>query len=260
MVSNNDQSFTRQMRAATKESHDISDALVNAKMVLGKERFTPSHLQGMPNFTLILALNDNRVWADGLLIFYEVFAYLERNVPPEILPEDYHRKEAFEKDLAHFLGPDWTNDYSPRKAVQDYIDHLEELKKENPELLIAYVYHLYMGLLSGAQILQKKRSIAQRLNPLSSKNNKTIGAEATHFENHTASDLKKRMRELVNERAKGYSEETKKRVIEESLKVFELNNKIISTVRGVNQVAFKKVMIAGLFCLLSFLVYKMLFL
>lgn len=34
----------------------------------------------------VLALNNNDVWADGLLVFYEVFKFLEENVPETILP------------------------------------------------------------------------------------------------------------------------------------------------------------------------------
>lgn len=42
-------------------------------------------------------------------------------------------------------------------ALENYIEHLQELERSNPQLLLAYVYHLYLGLLSGGQILAKKR-------------------------------------------------------------------------------------------------------
>ena len=44
------------------------------------------------------------------------------------------------------------------KALVKYIDHLKHIAEEDePLLLVAYIYHLYMGLLSGGQILSKKR-------------------------------------------------------------------------------------------------------
>ena len=45
--------FSVQLRKATKNVHDVSDALVNAK--------------------LGVTINDDSVWAEGLLVFYEVF-------------------------------------------------------------------------------------------------------------------------------------------------------------------------------------------
>ena len=45
--------FSVQLRKATKNIHDVSDALVNAK--------------------LGVTINDDSVWAEGLLVFYEVF-------------------------------------------------------------------------------------------------------------------------------------------------------------------------------------------
>lgn len=70
----------------------------------------------------------------------------------------YYRKQAFEEDLAHYLGNDWK--LIPKDpALENYIDHLKSLEESNPMLLLAYVYHLYLGLLSGGQILAKKRRV-----------------------------------------------------------------------------------------------------
>ena len=51
------QLFSIRLRKATKNIHDVSDALVNAK--------------------LGVTINDDSVWAEGLLVFYEVFKFLE---------------------------------------------------------------------------------------------------------------------------------------------------------------------------------------
>ena len=135
--------FSVLLRRATKNIHDVSDALVNAK--------------------LGVTINDDSVWAEGLLIFYEVFKFLELALSThsdsligDLLIEHMERRQAFEADLAFFYGSNWAENYTVRSEVQIYLDHLREIEKENPYLLVPYIYHLYMGLLSGGQILQAK--------------------------------------------------------------------------------------------------------
>ena len=135
--------FSVQLRKATKNIHDISDALVNAK--------------------LGVTINDDSVWAEGLLVFYEIFKFLETALKShsdsligDLLIEHMERAGAFEDDLAFFYGSNWTENYTIRPEVQTYLDHLRDIQQENPYLLIPYVYHLYMGLFSGGQILQAK--------------------------------------------------------------------------------------------------------
>lgn len=80
-------------------------------------------------------------------------------LPPSLIKANYFsRKQAFEEDLAHYLGESWqSNVKSP--ALENYIEHLQNIEKEQPMLLLVYVYHLYLGLLSGGQILAKKRKM-----------------------------------------------------------------------------------------------------
>uniref|UniRef100_A0A1B0CBZ9 Heme oxygenase n=1 Tax=Lutzomyia longipalpis TaxID=7200 RepID=A0A1B0CBZ9_LUTLO len=210
-MGDNEVSFTKQMRKATRNIHSISDALVNAK--------------------LAFALSDDSVWADGLLIFYEVFKFLEQNVPETILPGVFHRRVAFEKDLSFYLGKDWEKTYEPRKEVVKYIEHLQSLKERNPTLLVAYVYHLYMGLLSGGQILQKKRRLAKNFSSAEGGE----GMAVTDFGGTPIHELKTRMRNLIDQLAQNFSDETKSLLIEESEKVFQYNNSIIRTAKDVNK-------------------------
>ena len=134
--------FSVQLRKATKNIHDLSDALVNAK--------------------LGVTISDDSVWAEGLLVFYEVFKFLEKSLNShsdsligDLLIPDMARTEAFEEDLDFFFG-DWREGYQIRPEVRLYLDHLGSLDQENPYLLIPYIYHLYMGLFSGGQILAAK--------------------------------------------------------------------------------------------------------
>lgn len=166
-----------------------------------------------------------------------------------MLPTQFHRTKSFESDLSFYLGENWKRDYEIRSSVKMYLKHLYDVKKRSPTLLLAYVYHLYMGLLSGGQILQKKRS----LNPLNYGNNE--GEAVTHFEGHTIAELKTIMRNLVDSKALEFDESMKILLIAESKMVFHLNNEIVRSVRGVNRVSIRKfgivlVVVIGLFYLL----------
>ncbi|XP_069997625.1 heme oxygenase-like [Penaeus vannamei] len=149
MSSTEEVPFTKQMRNVTREIHNVSDALINAK--------------------LGIAMSEDRVWAEGLLIFYEIFKYLEEALDrlSHTLISDLdipgmRRKEAFEKDLAFYLGSNWKDGYKPRESVCQYLKHLEKIEQENPYYLMSYIYHLYMGLLSGGQILRRKKVLLQK--------------------------------------------------------------------------------------------------
>ena len=76
MAAEGKQEFTKQMRKATREIHDISDALVNAKLGIGNIvlLFDSVNLNLYENFSP--AMSDNSIWAEGLLCFYEIFKIL----------------------------------------------------------------------------------------------------------------------------------------------------------------------------------------
>lgn len=184
---------------------------------------------------LSLALHNNEVWADGLLVFYEVFKYIETKVDDNILPQEFRRTKAFEEDLTFYLGTQWQSNYEIRPQVGDYLSHLERINSENSILLLAYVYHLYMGLLSGGQILQKKRKV------FATQENSGLGMAVTDFKDLTISELKSSMRTKFEELAGQWDEDTKQAILVEGRKVFELNNIIIGSVKNVNKVNLRLV-------------------
>nr|XP_003703646.1 PREDICTED: heme oxygenase 1 [Megachile rotundata] len=236
--------FCKQMRKATREIHKISDSLVNAKLAVG--------------------LFDDSVWADGLLIFYEIFRYLESamirwkhtNVGLFLI-DDLSRTKAFESDLDYYLGKDWRKDYTPRESVAKYLMHLQQIENEDPTLLIAYIYHLYMGLLSGGIILRKKRHLMQKIFPR--KESQTDGNNVTDFPNSNIYELKQRMRDTMNKIAETLDEDMKNKLLEESKQVFVLNNEIIKSVRGVGNSLLKKAMYFIIAVMLILFVYLIIF-
>lgn len=193
-------------------------------------------------------LSNNKVWADGLQIFYEIFRFLEQHAPAEWLPVEYHRTAAFESDLAFYLGENWLSEYTVRESVHKYLNHLEEIKQKDPKLLIAYVYHLYMGLLSGGQILQKKRKLLR---------SNDEGCAVTSFVGHTIGDLKKKMRDLVDDLGNEWDEDIKAEILVESRRVFELNNEIVQSVEGAGQVALLKIGIAIFVVVLAYYCFRL---
>lgn len=156
-------------------------------------------------------------------------------MPEELLPKEFRRTQAFESDLDYYLGENWRQSYEIRDSVKMYLKHLIDVQNRSPILLLAYVYHLYMGLLSGGQILQKKR----RLNPLSSIGNGQ-GEAVTYFPNKTIGELKTTMRTLTDTLAESFDESTKILLIAESKMVFHLNNELVKTVKGVNRANIRK--------------------
>ena len=126
--------FVKLMRQRTKNIHDRSDALVNLK--------------------LGLTLSDETIWSEGILTFTNIFLFLEEaldrnsdSLLGDLDVDGLRRTKAFEKDLESFYGEKWhykLNEMKDTPAVQNYISHLKHVESENPYLLSAYIYHLYM--------------------------------------------------------------------------------------------------------------------
>lgn len=217
--------------------------LINAKLAFGKHNLESDCVSVIINHRRLsifstAALSDHDVWADGLLVFYEIFRFLEQHVPVEHLPAEFHRTEAFETDLNFYLGIHWRDNYEIRESVGMYLKHLQDVCNREPLLLLPYVYHLYMGLLSGGQILQKKRSFSGCLNPLSGGTGQ--GEAVTRFPDNTIAHLKTRMRSLFDDLAADFDESMKVLMVAESKMVFHLNNELVHSVRGVNRVNMQK--------------------
>ncbi|CAG7726854.1 unnamed protein product [Allacma fusca] len=235
------------MREATKKIHSVSDSMVNAK--------------------LGFAMSDERVWAEGLLIFYEVFKFLEEAIDRlrpkneyfdrfQKVLEGIDRKAAFESDLYFYYGPHWKKTcYQPRSSVSDYIKHLKTLEAREPLRLLAYIYHLYMGLLSGGQIIKRKRDIKTKITKgatnifgfvipscvlnrafnITSSTSKSghQGNAATdiRIEGRSISSIKKDIVFTMNDISADLSKDERVSLIDESILVFTWNNKVVSTIQ-----------------------------
>ncbi|BFF89024.1 heme oxygenase 2 [Drosophila madeirensis] len=258
-----DMTFTKELRKATKDVHNLTDVLVNAKFAF--------------------ALSDDEVWYDGLLAFYEIYKFFETRLPERLLPKELHRAEAFERDFAYFYGPNWKDTYEPRPVVKKYLAHLEKVSAQNELLLFAFAYQMYMALMSGGQMLQKKRMIARKLwifpkggeeeqqkqaeadAEVATANAASVGldkedlearpmpaqvticppgCEATYFP-VKINVLKAKLRRVFNSQYGAFDDELRAEFIEESRNVFRLNLEVIRTVKGENRANLKKLVIAA---------------
>lgn len=142
------------------------------------------------------------------------------------------------------------------------------MKEIDPTLLIVYVYHLYMGLLSGGSIIAKKRKLTHKIKRNFLNENKfdvgTVfqevqdGCHVTTFLNQSIPLLKKKMRGNIDNYTEHFSTESLNELIQESKKVFQLNNQLIKSVKGVNKQNIKLIVSFLLTVLCVYLLFEML--
>ncbi|KAM3597898.1 uncharacterized protein V6R79_010852 [Siganus canaliculatus] len=137
--------LSEQIKAATKDDHVRAE---NTELMLSyqKGRIT------LPQYKVLLCS------------LYQIYKALEeeldRNclhpaVAPIYFPQELGRLESLERDLEHFLGPDWRRRVIVPAATHRYEQRLREIGERSPELLVAHAYTRYLGDLSGGQVLGK---------------------------------------------------------------------------------------------------------
>lgn len=183
-----------------------------------------------------------------------------------------------------FFGENWRENYEIRPAVRKYLDHLEQVNKTNKLLLFAYAYQMYMALMSGGQLLQKKRMIGRKLWP-GWKNDVVVeeevnlksvddaddlmnrpmpaqvticpdGCAATYFP-EKITFLKDKLRTILNDNYGSFDEQMKADFIEESKNVFLFNSDVVRSIKGVNRANFRKLAIVIVFFVGVYFAYKL---
>jgi len=135
------------------------------------------------------------------------------------------------------------------------------LEEREPLRLLAYVYHLYMGLLSGGQILNRKRELRKKLKrsfgellgwlslgmrsrsppPPGGSSSVKLGNAVTSFvmDGRTINDIKKEIAFTMNDIASDLSKDEKESLISESMMVFQRNNEVVGTIERTGLIALK---------------------
>ena len=231
--------LTSRMNAATKDIHDLSDHLVNAK--------------------LLVAFTDRRLYGTALASFYVVYKRLDELVRRRIdegnkarddeeslfwpSMEEHvttllsSRIQGFEDDLAFYFDGEAGSQKAVAAAravpaVADYVAHLEGLDEDNPALLLPYVFHLSLAILAGGQMIKRMARRSMSL-PAGADGKTTMGTHTLHFDSaqaggKTRNTVKKAFKTAVNRAAAKMPPDVLERMTEESVGVFRRNNKMVA--------------------------------
>ncbi|KAM4634602.1 heme oxygenase 1a [Polymixia lowei] len=197
--------LSEQIKAVTKDTHIRAE---NTELMLSYQKGQIT----LPQYKLLLCS------------LYEIYKALEeeldRNashpgVAPIYFPQELARLESLERDLEHFLGPDWRKRTIVPAATQRYVQRLRKIGTENPMLLVAHAYTRYLGDLSGGQVLGK---ITQRSMGLS-------GKEGVSFFQFPGVTSPTRFKQLYRSRMNSVelTEGDKEAMLEEAVGAFEFN-------------------------------------
>lgn len=213
---NNENLLTERMRKVTRTVHDSSDRIVNLK--------------------LIVAFTDKKLYGLAVSYFYYIYREIEAAIErqrkhPSIQPFDrllplFARTPGFEKDLAYYLGADYQSriSESDNPAVEAYIKHLREIEKKDPTLLLPYLYHMYMAILAGGQMIKK---MAKRTMGLPHDKGTAL---LDLPESVSRPSLRKKIKDEMN--ALELSAEKTEALLNESILLFTMNNKVASHLPG----------------------------
>ena len=135
--------LAKRLKEGTKESHSAAE----------NTKFVASFLRGVVDYEEYRKLLTN---------FYYVYDTMEQRIRESedpmvqaIKSEDLERKEAIERDLEYYYGPDWKDKQIPSEACNTYCHRINEIAEKDPYLLVAHHYTRYIGDLSGGKILKE---------------------------------------------------------------------------------------------------------
>jgi heme oxygenase len=186
---------------------------------------------------------DKECFAKFLSNLYFVYSALEAGIEnhknhPAIavmyFPE-LNRQAALEKDMEFYYGKQWRSQIKPSLATKNYLQRLQQLVAQAPELLIGHAYTRYMGDLSGGQMLQ---AIAQS-------GLKLTGFQGTSFYNFEQIPDKKAFKDQYREALNSVSvdDATADKIVAEANYAFQLNMQMVeelegSLIKAIGQVMF----------------------
>ena len=137
-----------QLREGTSKSHTMAENVNFIKSFLGGVIDKGSYKEMLSKLYFVYEAIENA---------------MEKNKEHEYIKPIYfpelNRTESLKEDLIFHYGEDWLENVTLSKATLDYVNRINTVSKEKPELLVAHAYTRYLGDLSGGQILKK---IAQR--------------------------------------------------------------------------------------------------
>ena len=212
-----------QLREGTKKSHTMAE----------NTGFVSCFLKGVVNKS-----SYRELVADLYFVYSameeEIAALSNHPVIGPIAMKELNRREALEKDLAYYFGPDWALQVKPSSAASAYVKRIHQVASESPELLVGHHYTRYLGDLSGGQIL---KTIAQKAMNLPSNDGlQFYSFEAIEDEKNFKVAYRAQMDKLPIDQT------TANRIIEEANHAFQLNMSMFKELEGNLVAAIGKVL------------------
>lgn len=144
--------LAQQLREGTTKSHSMAENVSFVKSFLGGVVDKNSYRKLVANLFFIYVAIEEQMEKNKEHLAVK-FIYF-----PELF-----RKTSLMEDLNYYYGVNWFNQIKPSLATQLYIDRINNIGCNQPELLIAHAYTRYIGDLSGGQILKKIAKNAMQL-------------------------------------------------------------------------------------------------
>jgi heme oxygenase len=212
-----------QLREGTKKSHTMAE----------NTGFVSCFLKGVVDKASYRKLVADLYFVYGAM--EEQMARLQDNpvLAPIAFPQ-LNRREALERDLVYYFGPDWKAQIQPSPAAAAYVQRIYQVAKESPELLVGHHYTRYLGDLSGGQIL---KNIAQKAMNLGD-------SDGLHFYEFAAIDDEKAFKGTYRAAMDTLpiDQATADRIVEEANNAFHLNMTMFQELEGNLVAAIGKVL------------------
>ncbi|MGE4619256.1 MAG: biliverdin-producing heme oxygenase [Planctomycetota bacterium] len=205
--------FSQRIRSETAQAHRLAESTNFVKGIL-------RGVMDMDSFANMQA---------GMFLVYDAMeTELERHKDHPVLSQirfsELNRRESLEKDLEFLYGADWKNQIRNTPVRREYVERIQWLGDNDPDLLVAHSYTRYLGDLSGGQVISK---IARRSLGLQNRD----GLRFFDFDEiDTAKEFKNEYRDRLNQLP--LSEVRAQQVIDEAKYVFALNQRLFEELEG----------------------------
>jgi heme oxygenase len=148
--------------------------------------------------------------------------YQDHTILGKLYFPELNRTANLEADLAYYFGDNWQEQIEVLHAGKIYVDHLNDLAKHRPVLLISHAYTRYMGDLSGGQSL--KNIIRSALDLPADQGTKFYDFEGLQTPSDRR-DFKTRYRDALD--SLDLDESTVQRIVDEANYAFALNRDVM---------------------------------
>jgi len=137
---------------------------------------------------------------------------------------ELRRVSSLEEDMQFFYGNDWKSKIKPSTGAKKYVARIEQIAKEQPELLIAHQYTRYLGDLFGGQMMGGMASKSLGLEP---------GQGTTFYQFDDIPDTTDFITQwYINLNKLDLTQEQKNEIVDEANLVFALNIEILEELEG----------------------------